>query len=145
MAGHKAFESSCVEHPRRTGPVAELTTGRRKHRPTTARRATAGTVCPDRVSRSGSALGLGRGSCRSRARPASSPGERARREGQHWVVEGALDLASLESELGFDLSCLGVSTVAGPVLSEARRMPRVGEAVVIDRHRFGVSQQRDRP
>ena len=72
------------------------------------------------------------------------PGERVRREGQHWVVEGARDVASLESELGIDFSRPGVSTVAGLVLSEARRMPRVGETVVIDQHRFGVSQADER-
>ena len=72
------------------------------------------------------------------------PGEQSRREGHHWVVEGARDLASLGSELGSNLSRPGVSTVAGLVLSEARRMPRVGETVVIGRHRFGVSQADER-
>ena len=72
------------------------------------------------------------------------PGERARLQGGHWVVEGARELASLGSELGADLDRPGVSTVAGLVLSEARRMPRVGESVVVGGHRFGVSDADER-
>ena len=71
-------------------------------------------------------------------------GEQSRHEGQHWVVEGARDLASLGSELGVDLSSPGVSTVAGLILNEARRMPRIGETVVTNRHRLGVSQADER-
>ena len=70
--------------------------------------------------------------------------QRSRQEGHHWVVEGTRDLASLGSELGGDLSRPGVSTVAGLILDEARRMPRIGETVVINRHRFGVSQVDER-
>ena len=72
------------------------------------------------------------------------PGETARREGQRWLVDGARDLASVGSELGVDLARPGVSTVAGLVLTEARRMPHVGETVVIGPHRFGVSRADER-
>lgn len=50
----------------------------------------------------------------------------------HWVVEGGVPLAELESELDHDFERGDVATVGGLILAELGRVPRTGETTEID-------------
>jgi len=57
-----------------------------------------------------------------------------------WMVNGSAALAELESELDHPFEREDVSTVGGLVLAEFGRVPKVGEAVVVDGFRLVVDQ-----
>ncbi len=65
-----------------------------------------------------------------------------RRDDGSWLVDGACSLQDFEGRAGLPVPAryqeAGVRTVAGLVLTELGHVPQVGEAVVIQGHRFEV-------
>lgn len=57
-----------------------------------------------------------------------------------WLVDGSATLAELEAELDHGFEREDVSTVGGLVLAEFGRVPKTGEAVLVDGFRLMVDQ-----
>lgn len=57
-----------------------------------------------------------------------------------WLVDGSATLAELEAELDHGFEREDVSTVGGLVLAEFGRVPKTGEAVLVDGFRLTVDQ-----